>query len=145
MSRVLIIDDGYALLAPTRSILGCAGYEVLEARDGLAGLQRAVEDAPDLILVEADLFGLDGFEVCSRLAAEGETSSIPVLLCSVKWDPGRLERARQSGAFDRLVLPMSAGRLGGRIEDALKKRGSREGVAASSPVPPAVIDEALLR
>ncbi|HKK51600.1 MAG TPA: response regulator, partial [Myxococcota bacterium] len=67
MIRVLLIDDCDEVRETMRMLSERAGFETLEARDGLAGLQRAVEDEPDLVLVKAELPGLDGFDLQARL------------------------------------------------------------------------------
>jgi len=105
----LIVDDGGAALRLLSRRLARAGFEVLEARDGLAGLQRAVEDRPDMIFVRAELGGLDGFDLCARIHAEPETCSIPVLVCSLGAAdaPDNADRARRCGAAGHLVLSWS--------------------------------------
>lgn len=109
MIRALIVDDGGAALRTLSRGLARAGFEVLEARDGLAGLQRAVEDRPDMIFVRAELDGLDGFDLCARIHAEPETRSIPVLVCSLGAAnaPDNAARARRCGAAGHLVLSWS--------------------------------------
>lgn len=80
MARVLVIDDCREFRDFARFVLEGEGLEVIEARDALAGLQRAVEDGPDLVLVALDLDGLDGLEVAARLAGDPSTRDTPVLL-----------------------------------------------------------------
>ena len=82
MTKVLVIDEcpefrDFALRDLTR-----AGFEVIEARDGLAGLQRGVEESPDWILIDAGLPGLSGFEICRRFRDETATCRVPVMVWS---------------------------------------------------------------
>ena len=123
MIRALVVDDcGAARRLLTRR-LARAGFEVLEARDGLAGLQRAVEDRPDMIFVRAELGGLDGFDLCARIRAEREIRGIPVLVCSVGAVNAldNAERARGCGAAGHLVLSYS------EAADRLRVAGPDEG------------------
>ncbi len=108
MARILLIDDQRVFLDRARALLGREGHDLIEATDVLAGLHCAVEDAPDCIVVDLGLAGLDGLELCRRLGAADETRSIPLVV----WgdvgadDAGRL--AREAGAFayvDRVRTP----------------------------------------
>lgn len=109
MIRALIVDDCGAARRLLSRRLARAGFEVLEARDGLAGLQRAVEDRPDMIFVRVELAGLDGFELCARIHAEREIRGVPVLVCSAGAANavGNADRARRCGAAGHLVLSYS--------------------------------------
>jgi CheY-like chemotaxis protein len=126
MIRALVVDDCGAALRLLSCRLARAGFEVLEARDGLAGLQRAVEDRPDMIFVRAELGGIDGFELCTRIHAEPETRSIPVLVCSMRAAndaPDTADRARRCGAAGHLVLSYS------ESADRLRVAGPEDGSA----------------
>ncbi|MCR9097273.1 MAG: response regulator [bacterium] len=80
MASVLLIDDCPDFRAWARCTLEREGLEVIEARDALAGLQRAVEDRPDCVIVAAALPGLDGLDVARRIADEPATTGLPVLV-----------------------------------------------------------------
>jgi len=125
MIRALVIDDCGAARRLLSRRLARAGFEVLEARDGLAGLQRAVEDRPDMIFVRAELAGLDGFDLCARIHAEREFRGIPVLVCSVGPADAlaHADRARRCGAAGHLVLSYS------ESPDRLQIAGPEDGSA----------------
>jgi len=125
MIRVLLIDDCDEVRETMRMLSERAGFETLEARDGLAGLQRAVEDEPDLVLVKAELPGLDGFDLQARLRADAQTAHIPVLVCSDSeaLRAGVRPPAVHAGALRSLVLSLSARRMDLRID------GLEEGAA----------------
>ncbi|MCA9504038.1 MAG: response regulator [Spirochaetaceae bacterium] len=80
MARVLVIDSRPAFRLLAHRILRDAGHDTIEARDALAGLQRAVEDVPDWVLVEASLPGLDGVEVGRLLRASESTRRLTVIV-----------------------------------------------------------------
>ena len=92
LANVLLIDDCPETRDGWRRALQIEGHRVLEARDALAGLQRAIEDAPDRILVARALSGLGGEEVRSSLSAEPVTASIPVELVDPVADPRDVAR-----------------------------------------------------
>ena len=98
MARILVVDGSADFREIARSILERDAHEVIESRDALAGLQRAIEDTPDLILLDLELAGLGGDDVCHRLQQEEETRRIPVVIWSSSLDPRDRERAIQSGA-----------------------------------------------
>ena len=79
---VLIVEDERAIVEILKFNLTRAGYAPLEAADGEAGLQLAREADPDLILLDLMLPKVDGFEVCRRLRAEGNT--VPILMLTAR-------------------------------------------------------------
>lgn len=135
MVRVLVIDDCPDFRARVRRIAQTQRRRVLEAADVLAGLQRAVEDAPDLILIAHALSGLDGLAACEQIAEDPASRAIPILLIS-DGDPAAVEgRARRAGAVG--VIPRSIGdpALLARIRSApaLATATRAEGSASRSP------------
>ena len=76
---VLIVDDVPDNLAVLHDALDEAGYTVLVALDGAAALQRAAQARPDIVLLDAVMPGMDGFEVARRLKADARTSAIPIV------------------------------------------------------------------
>ncbi len=98
VARILVVDGNADFREIARSLFEREAHEVLESRDGLAGLQRAVEDAPDLILLDLDLPGLGGDDICRRLRSEERTMGIPVVIWSSSLDPEGHARAIEAGA-----------------------------------------------
>jgi DNA-binding response OmpR family regulator len=82
MARVLVIDEPREFREWATCQLLRSGFSVIEARDGLAGLQRAVEDSPDWVLIDADLSILDGAEICRRLRSDDSTRDLPIAIWS---------------------------------------------------------------
>lgn len=78
--RVLIVDDHQAFRAPLRSNLEAFGFDVVEARDVLAGLQSAIEAAPDVVIVGESLSGLSGRDFAEAVAKEPATRALPIVL-----------------------------------------------------------------
>lgn len=87
--RVLLIDDCPETRAAWLESLHAEGHLVLEAHDALAGLQRAIEEHPERILVAAGLAGLSADEVCDGLAREPVTAGIPRALVTAPSRPAR--------------------------------------------------------
>ena len=80
MAKVLIADDERNVRRSLEYILSDAGYEVIEAKDGAAALQKAEQEQPDLILLDVGMPKMDGFEVLKKLKANTATEKIPVVL-----------------------------------------------------------------
>lgn len=78
--KILIADDEEQFLEPLRSALAQAGYEVISATDGVEALSQVRAEMPDLILLDAMMPRMDGFEVLTRVKADPVTAGIPVVL-----------------------------------------------------------------
>ena len=79
MARILHIEDDAANRLLVRKLLQNAGHEVIDAVDGLEGVRLAVGDPPDLVLVDINIPGLDGFEVTLRLRGEPKLTGVPIV------------------------------------------------------------------
>lgn len=135
--KILVVDDDKAILTLVRRYLTGAGYAVVVTDSGSEGLMLVRESRPDLILVDADLPGLDGHAVCRVLKKEAQTQSIPVVIMSGARVADTDVLAGFSGGADDYVmkpfsLPVLAARLeavlrryrtGGKMESKLKKAG----------------------
>lgn len=81
--RILVAEDHAALRAQIVAVLAGAGWRVDEASDGRLALQLALEQPPDVLLLDLGLPGLDGLQICQRLRAEADRS-IPVLMLTAR-------------------------------------------------------------
>lgn len=118
---VLVIDDEPDLLKLVEYNLGKDGWLVLTARDGEAGLAMARQQAPQVVLLDVMMPGLDGWEVLKRLRADARTASIPVLMLSAKGQEADRVLGLELGADDYLVKPFSVRELAARIK-AVRRR-----------------------
>ncbi|HET6331582.1 MAG TPA: response regulator [Polyangiales bacterium] len=104
MARILIIEDNPLSMKFEVFLLESAGHTVLAAIDAEAGLVLARDERPDLILMDIQLPGMDGFEATSRLKQSADTSAIPVLALTalaVKGDEARLLAAGCDGYISK--------------------------------------------
>lgn len=82
--RILVVDDNHALVRIMEAVLEKHGYEVLTAYDGFAAIELALSQEPDLIILDIEMPGIDGYQVCHRLQRSEITAKIPVLMLTVK-------------------------------------------------------------
>jgi DNA-binding response OmpR family regulator len=121
--RVLVVDDEPDLIAVLRMGLQMEGFEVIEAADGAAGLERAREAKPDLILLDLMLPKMDGYQVCRTLKFDSRYKNLPILILSAR--PGDQDRrlALEMGADDFIRKPYDLKELVAKIRARLKLGG----------------------
>jgi DNA-binding response OmpR family regulator len=124
MSRILIIEDERPMRTALADTLSAEGYRVLSAADGAAGLDQALAEKPDLIVLDVMMPKLDGFAVCAELRRLGVTT--PVLMLTAKGQVGDRVNGLDAGADDYLVKPFSMDELLARIR-ALLRRTTKQG------------------
>jgi putative two-component system response regulator len=108
---VLVADDEEASQRELRTLLERGGYRVITARDGAAALRTLAAHECELVLCEAVLSDMDGFEVCRAIKQAPATRDIPVVLLMAGDDEVQRERAMQAGADDIAVKPVDRARL----------------------------------
>jgi diguanylate cyclase (GGDEF)-like protein len=112
---ILIIDDDVTNLKVALEPLRSQGYEVLTARDGLSGLNRAALAQPDLILLDVQMPGIDGFETCLRLKANPATKAIPVIFMTALSSIEDTLRGFAVGGVDYVSKPFQVEELLARV------------------------------
>ncbi|NJS37025.1 MAG: response regulator [Brachymonas sp.] len=103
---VLIVDDVPDNVSLLHDAMEQAGYTVLVALDGASALQRAAQALPDVILLDARMPGMDGFEVARRLKADAETSHIPIIFMTSLTETEHIEAALAAGGVDYVTKPV---------------------------------------
>jgi DNA-binding response OmpR family regulator/DNA-binding CsgD family transcriptional regulator len=127
--RVLIVDDVPDNLSVLHDALDESGYTVLVATDGESALQRAVQAQPDIVLLDAVMPGMDGFEVARRLKANPETAPIPIIFMTGLTETEHVVAAFQAGGVDYVTKPIRAQEVLARM--AVHLRGARQAVQAN--------------
>jgi adenylate cyclase len=119
-ARVLAVDDNAANLEILETRLGAQGYEVLTATDGEQALQRAREATPDLILLDVNMPGKDGFEVCRELKADPSLPFMPIILVTARVDPGDIVAGLEAGGDEYITKPVDQAALVARVRSILR-------------------------
>jgi len=123
---VLIVDDVKTNLLILKSILEREGFNVLEALNGITARELAINNAPDLILLDIVMPGEDGFETCTKLKAAPSTASIPVLFISALGDIDKKIRGFELGAVDYITKPFEPAEVLIRTKLHLRLSNARE-------------------
>ncbi|MBW3622330.1 MAG: response regulator [Armatimonadetes bacterium] len=117
MSTILVIEDDPDIQQLIHlSLEFTGGYQVLLASDGPEGLVKAAEGKPDLILLDAMMPGMDGFEVCRSLKSNPETETIPVVFLTAKAQASEIQEGLRLGAAGYLTKPFDPMKLKDEIE-----------------------------
>lgn len=103
---VLIVDDVPDNVAPLHDALDDAGYTVLVALDGESAIRRATQALPDVVLLDALMPGIDGFEVARRLKAQPTTAHIPIIFMTGLTETEHLVAALDAGGADYVTKPI---------------------------------------
>ena len=119
--KILIVEDEESLLKLESILLTTKGYLVRGATTGPAALEAVAEEAPDLILLDIMLPGLDGFQVCERLKQNPETQHIPIILLTARKTPEDVARGKQVGADQYITKPFKSAMVMDAIANLLKK------------------------
>jgi CheY-like chemotaxis protein len=125
VSKVLLIEDNEENRDGLSRHLRRKGYETLLAVDGREGVEAARAEAPDLILMDMSLPGLDGWEATRLLKAAPQTRGIPVIALTAHAMAGDREKALEVGCDDYDTKPVEFARLLGKIESLLRERAAR--------------------
>ncbi len=120
--RILIVEDDEDIVDVLRRTLRAEGYEVRAALDGPEALEILDEFAPDLVVLDLGLPGMDGMEVMTRIR---ESSEVPVLMLTARADPEDRVAGLDTGADDYLVKPFDRAELLARIRALLRRHPPR--------------------
>jgi len=127
---LLIVDDTPANLSVLVEYLSGAGFALMVAEDGEDALAQTERSAPDLILLDVMMPGIDGFETCRRLKARPATRDIPVIFMTALTDTAEKVRAFEAGAVDYVTKPIQHEEALARITTHLTLRRLQRALAA---------------
>ncbi|MEZ5966050.1 MAG: response regulator [Planctomycetota bacterium] len=119
---ILIIEDEKLIIVSTQMVLEAAGFRVESATNGEAGISKARELRPDLILLDIMMPGIDGWETLTRLKRDPETAAIPVIIFTAREHTRGHQKSTEMGAADYFRKPFEPDEL---IELVEKHIGSQ--------------------
>ena len=130
----LVVDDNADVRSYVVDLLR-TDYEVIQAADGTAGLERAVREVPDIVVCDVMMPGTDGLEVCRRLKTETATSHIPVILLTARTMADQRAEGYDCGADAYMTKPFNGRVLTARVRNLLENRRQLKSLYGSGDVP----------
>jgi DNA-binding response OmpR family regulator len=121
---VLVVEDDPDICDLVRFRLERAGYRVISAGDGEAGLALALEQRPDVAILDVMMPKLDGYEVTRRLRANPDTARLPIIMLTARAQEEDISRGFEAGADDYLKKPFSPQELRARVEAVIARRAA---------------------
>ncbi|HEU6444002.1 MAG TPA: response regulator [Gaiellaceae bacterium] len=127
-TRVLVVDDEAPIRLLCRVNLEAEGMTVLEAADGVAGVEAARAERPDVILLDVMMPGMDGWQVAERLVDDEATSHIPLVFLTARAELRDRAKGLELGGVDYITKPFNPVELASVVENLLERvrRGERE-------------------
>lgn len=121
-AKILVVDDEPDYVSTIQCRLEWCHYEVITAADGQEGLEKAVNEKPDLILLDTSMPVMDGHEMLERLRKNPDLKDIPVIMVTALCEPGDITTASSYGVADYVAKPFDFTELMGKIANALENR-----------------------
>jgi len=122
MPKILIVEDEPGMVAGLRDNFEFEGYQVLSALDGVAGLERALADTPDLVILDVMMPRMSGLDVCKQL--KSKRPAIPIIMLTARGQEVDKVVGLELGADDYVTKPFSIRELLARVKAVLRRAGS---------------------
>lgn len=133
--KVLVVDDDASVQRLLQHTLAQEGYEVVQAADGTEGMRAWMQESPILVLLDAGLQGVDGFEAITRIrAAEAPGDHVPIIMITADRDVQLKVRALRAGADDFLVKPFHPAELVARMKSLLARFAPHHALVGRPPM-----------
>jgi two-component system alkaline phosphatase synthesis response regulator PhoP len=121
-SKILIVEDEPAMVAGLRDNFEYEGYEVISADDGVTGLERALKDSPDLVVLAVRMPRMSGLDVCKQLKAK--RPAVPIIMLTARGQEIDKVVGLELGADDYVTKPFSVRELMARVKAVLRRASS---------------------
>ena len=119
--RILVVDDDAAILQLLRLFLSNEGYEVISTCSGEDAYAKAIQQIPDLAIVDVMMPGLDGYTLCRKLRENPSTRLLPIVMLSAHGDVADRIKGFEAGADDFLLKPFEPKELAFRVRNLLAR------------------------
>jgi DNA-binding response OmpR family regulator len=117
--KILVVEDEPAMVAGLRDNFEFEGYEVITAQDGIEGLERALDESPDLVVLDVMMPRMSGLEVCKQLRAK--RASLPIIMLTARGQEIDKVVGLELGADDYVTKPFSIRELLARVKSVLRR------------------------
>jgi DNA-binding response OmpR family regulator len=123
MAKILIAEDERDIRDLITFTLKFAGHDVVAAANGEEALDKALQEIPDLILMDVRMPRMTGYEACKRMKTEDSIKHIPVVFLSAKGQDSEVHQGLDAGAVEYILKPFSPDQLTERVRTLLKQQG----------------------
>jgi DNA-binding response OmpR family regulator len=113
--KVLLVDDSSTVLLFEKMVLSEEPYDLVLAKDGQEGVEKALAERPHLILMDVMMPRMTGVEACRQIRARGEISRTPVILVTTRGEPEAVASGRAAGCSDYVTKPINPAELRSKI------------------------------
>lgn len=120
MAKILVADDSAMMLQVAKMTLEKAGYTVVAAADGAEAVAKSLSDKPDLVMLDAEMPEMDGWEAAESIAKNPATAGIPVLICTGHDLSEELDQLKKVGARGFITKPYQAAQLLDKVKSILQ-------------------------
>ena len=117
--KILLVDDSSTVILMEKMILSKSPYDIVVAKDGQEGVEKAASERPDLILMDVMMPRLTGFDACRKLRANGSTAKIPVILVTTRGEQESVKSGFAAGCNDYITKPINGSELLSKVRGYL--------------------------
>jgi len=117
--KILLVDDSITSLFMQKMVLKHEPYDLVTATDGRNGVELALRERPDLILMDVVMPRMTGIEALRELRANAATRTTPIILVTTRGEPGNVEVGYETGCTDYLTKPFEPAELLSKVRDCL--------------------------
>ena len=117
--KILLVDDSETVLLMERMILKQEPYQLITAKNGMEGVEKALEIKPDLILMDVVMPKMDGFEAVRWLRQRDATRSVPIVMVTTQAEAESMEAGYESGCSDYITKPIDSTELLTKVRSIL--------------------------
>lgn len=139
--KILLADDSITIQKVVGIIFGGDEYSLTIVDNGKAAVEKAREICPDVLLIDALMPGMNGYEVCQAVRATPAIATKPILILTGSFEPFDENKAKESGADDFLAKPFESQHIVSKVKELAEIGASRSVTPAIAPVAPAVVPE----
>ena len=117
--KILVVDDSATSIMWQSMILKSGPYDVLTAKDGQAGVELALAELPDLVLMDVVMPKMNGFEACAALRGAASMRDVPIIMVTTRSEMASVEKAFESGCNEYITKPIDRTELLAKVKSYL--------------------------
>lgn len=125
MKKILVVDDEKDLLDLVRRILARGGFEVITASDGKEGLAKVYSEAPDLMILDINMPGMNGWKVCRKIRGDPLYKHLPIIMLTVRRTKKDQLKGLDLGSDEYITKPFSPKELIARVKTVLQRASGK--------------------